>query len=95
MEEFVITKEVPLTNPRNSLIYRCRDVPFSKLEVNDSIAIPISKMIKGNAHPDKRERKKAIGAFVSYISRQFPDKKFVHRLDGNQKDPIWRVWRIK
>lgn len=95
MEEFVITKEVPVTKPRNSLIYKYRDVPFFKLEVNDSISIPVSKMIKGNTHPDKKERQKAIMAFIAYINRHFTDKKFIHRLDGNQKDPILRIWRIK
>ena len=104
-EEFKIEKNVPIKRPQKSLLYPSDEIPFEKMEVGDSIIVPITKLIYGNVHPDKNERFRAINSITAYLRRTFPDRKFVYRMDMGTKfmvntkvpyDKICvRFWRIK
>jgi hypothetical protein len=103
-KEFVIEKNIPIKRQQKSLIYRTDEIPFDKLDVGDSVLVPLSKLIFGNLHPDKRERAKAINAVSSYLKRKFPEKKFIQRIDTDTEFTInkkitydkicVRFWRV-
>ena len=101
-EEFKIEKGVPIKRQKKSLLYPSDEIPFEKMEVGDSLMVPITKLINGNLHPDKKERQRAVLAITLYLKRTFPDKKFIQRMDRfklNTKisyDKMGiRFWRIK
>lgn len=106
-EEFKIEKGIPLSRPQKSVKYRSDEIPFKDMEVGDSIAVPLRKLIYGNDHPDGKERHNALAAMVLYLKRRFPDKKFIYRTENIFKyshpvhkkssygDICVRFWRMK
>ena len=104
-EEFVIEKNIPIKRQQKSLLYRTDEIPFDKLDVGDSVLVPLTKLIFKNIHPDRNERNKAVKAISEYLKRKFPEKKFAQRIDNNTKFMInnkhdygkicIRFWRVK
>ena len=84
-EEFKIEKDIPVKRQQKSLLYRTDEIPFGEMEVGDSVAVPLSKLIYGNEHPDKKETSNALNSISNYLKRRFPNKKFIQRMINGPK----------